>query len=175
MGTMAEKMKVIYYLFELRNQPMSAYAREMERHLKHFVRLVNPDEYSLFENSRGILRSSGKVYIIELRDELSRWFYIAPVVENIEKPEAAYEYEIGKEKGLEAVLREIAEGKAHRKWSVNKISTVLQIILWGGFFVLSYFGYKNDQAGWVSNLLPLVFLLSGLIEGFRRGYKKKKR
>lgn len=172
---MTEKMKVIYYLFELRNQPVSAYAREMERHLKHFVRLVNPDEYSLFENSRSILRSSSKVYIIELRDDMNRWFYVAPAVENIEKPAVAYEYEIGKEKGLEAVLREIAEGKAHRRWSVNKISAALQTLLWGSFFLLSYFGYKNDQVGWINSLLPMVFLLSGLIEGFRRGYKKKKR
>ncbi len=172
---MSKKVRVIYYLFEVQNQPISVYAKEIESHLKYFVRLVNSDEYTLFENSKSLLRNSKVLYIIELRDDVSRWFYLTTGVKGIEKPKVAYEYEIGKEKGLEAVLREIAEGKAHRKWGVNKISAALQIILWGGFFILGYFGYENDKTGWISNFLPLVFLISGMIEGFRRGYKKKQK
>ena len=171
---MARKMRVIYYLFEVQNQPISVYAKEIEGHLKYFIRLVNPDGYTLFENAKSILKTSNVIYVIELRDEVSRWFYLAPSLEGIERPRVAYEYEVGKEKGLEAVLWEIAEGKAHRTWSMNKISGILQAILWGGFLILSYIGYKNEQAGIISNLLPLVFLLSGLIEGFRRGYKKRR-
>lgn len=172
---MARGIRITYYLYEVKDRPIGEYARGIESGLDRFLRLVNPDEYTLLMNFREVLGSSEHAYVIELRDEVNRWFYLTKEVKDLEKPSAAYEYEVGKEKGLEVVFKEIAEGSAHKKWGVDKVSSVLQVILWGGFMLLGWLGYRNYEMAWMDNLLPLVLLLSGLIEGFRRGYKKKKK
>ncbi|NJE60834.1 hypothetical protein [Thermococcus sp. 21S7] len=175
MGSMGKKIKIIYYLYEVKDEPLGSYAKVIESKLGRFRRLVNPDEYTLMANFRSILGASKEAYVIEIKNDLNRWFYLTRSAKGLEKPKVAYEYEVGKEEALEIVFKEIAEGRAHKKSGVDKFSAVLQLLLWGGFFLLSYMGYKNDELGWVNNFLPLVLLLSGLIEGFRRGYKKKKR
>ncbi len=173
---MEGKIRVIYYLFKVQDQPIGTYAKEIEKHLKYFVRLVNPDEYTLFENSKSFLKNSRNLYIIELRDDISRWFYLTTELGTIKKPEVAYEYEVGTEQGLEAVFRGIAEGSTHGRSRVDTFLAVLQVLLWGGFLFLSYIGYKNEKFQWINNLfLPSVFILSGTIEGFRRGYKKRRK
>ncbi len=172
---MGRKIKVVYYLYEVKDEPLGNYAKAVESKLGRFVRLVNPDEYTLMTNFKSVLGASEKGYVIEIRNDLNRWFYLAKGVDGLEKPKAAYEYVIGKEEALEVVFREIAEGPAHGKLGVDKFSAVLQLLLWGGFLFLSYLGYKNDELEWINGFLPLVLLVSGLIEGFRRGYKKRKK
>jgi hypothetical protein len=172
---MARGVKIIYYLYEVKDKPLGDYAKGIESKLGRFVRLVNPDEYTLLTNFKGILKGSKEAYIIEIKNDLNRWFYLTKSAEGLKKPKIAYEYEVGKEEALETVFKEIAEGRAHRKANIDKFSAVLQVLLWGGFLLLSYLGYKNDELDWINSFLPLVLLLSGLIEGFRRGYKKRKR
>ncbi|WP_148882481.1 hypothetical protein [Thermococcus aciditolerans] len=175
MGSMAQKIKIVYYLYEVKDEPLGNYAKAVESKLGRFVRLVNPDEYTLMTNFKSIPGTSKEAHVIEIRNDINRWFYLTKDANGLEKPKAAYEYEIGKEEALEAVFREIAEGSAHGKLGVDKFSAMLQLLLWGGFLLLSYLGYKNDELEWINSFLPLVLLLSGLIEGFRRGYKKRKK
>ncbi|WP_267886222.1 hypothetical protein [Thermococcus piezophilus] len=40
---------------------------------------------------------------------------------------------------------------------------------------MSYLGYRNEELEKVSNYLPLILLISGTIEGRRKGYKRKRR
>lgn len=172
---MAKGIRILYYLYEVKDEPLGDYAKVIESKLGHFVRLVNPDEYTLMINFKSILGTSREAHVIEIRDDVSRWFYITEPTKGLEKPKAAYEYEVEKEEALEVVFKEIAEGRAHKGLGIDKFSAMLQLFLWGGFALLSYLGYKNDELGWINSFLPLVLLLSGLIEGFRRGYKKRKK
>ena len=172
---MPRGIRIIYYIYEVRDRPIGEFVRGIEDKIGRFIRLVNPDEYTLLMNFKEVLGSSNEAYVIEVRDDVNRWFYLTREAEGLEKPKVAYEYEVGKEKGLEVVFKEIAEGSAHKTFGIDKFSALLQILLWGGFLILSYMGYKNDELELINGLLPLVILLSGAIEGIRRGYKKKKK
>ena len=171
---MPRGIRVVYYMYEVEGS-IGEFVRGIEDKLGRFVRLVNPDEHTLLLNFKGMLGNSNGAYVIEVRNDVSRWFYLTEEADGLERPSVAYEYVVGKEKGLEVVFKEIADGSVHRAFGADGFFGVLQVLLWGGFLLLGYMGYRNDGMELAGGLLPLVILLSSAVEGIRRGYKKRER
>lgn len=88
---------IIYYLYKLTDEPISVRAKRFEEDLESYIRLVNPNDFTLLENARRLLKESKKIYVIKLSDGVSRWSYLTDKeFKWIEKPTLAYEYEVGK-------------------------------------------------------------------------------
>ncbi|ANF23116.1 hypothetical protein [Thermococcus piezophilus] len=88
---------IIYYLYKLTDEPISVRAKRFEEDLESYLLLVNPNDFTLLENTRRLLKESKKIYVIKLSNGVSRWSYLTDKeFKWIEKPTLAYEYEVGK-------------------------------------------------------------------------------
>ncbi|WP_297556495.1 hypothetical protein [Thermococcus sp.] len=134
--------------------------------LRNYIALFSPDVEALKDALLQVAYSSPKITVVKTPKAV----YVAPG--EYELGGKVYEFLVSREGGLKNVAEEILGVKKSR---FNTVINVVQAVLWGVAILLGYFGYKNDALNEVFSYVALLFLLSGVIENFKRGYKKRKR
>ena len=139
---------------------------ELRRTLKGYLGIFSPDVDTLSDALLQASFQSSKITVVKTPKAI----YVAPGEYEIEGK--AYEFLISSENGLRKVAEEILGVK---RLKLDTVVNIVQAALWGLAILLGYLGYKNDALNEVSSYMALLFLLSGAIENFRRGYKKRER
>ncbi|CAI1494026.1 MULTISPECIES: hypothetical protein [Thermococcus] len=134
-----------------------------------YIALPSPDVESLYWALYQILMSESSATVIKTPEDI---YYVAEGAHVIKNAKESYEFVIRRENGLRRVAEEILGVK---RLKLDTVVNIVQAALWGLAILLGYLGYKNDALNEVSSYMALLFLLSGVIENFRRGYKKRER
>jgi|Deesub1362B_J571_1020462.scaffolds.fasta_scaffold00037_86 hypothetical protein len=170
--------KLVYVLIKIKeNKPISEEAKRIEEFLKErnlpFARIINSDEFTLMINVKKLFEKTSRVYIIELNDGISRWFYLTPSEEriNFDKKDVLKIFILKKEDALEEILKRIASEKIKGKSKIERILDIVQLILGFSFFWIAYI--SEEGVGEAINYLPAIFALIALIQGLKRGYKER--
>lgn len=170
--------KLVYVLIKIKeNKPISEEAKRIEEFLKKrnlsFVRVINSDEFTLMINLKKLFEKTSRVYIVELNDGISRWFYLTPSEEriNFDKKDALKIFILKKEDALEEIIKRIASEKIKGKSKIERILDIVQLILGFSFFWIAYI--SEEGVGEAINYLPAIFALIALIQGLKRGYKER--
>ncbi|WP_297062125.1 hypothetical protein [Thermococcus sp.] len=153
------KVRFVVYYHELDND-------DVKGTLRNYTVLFSQDVEALVDALLQMAYSSPKITVVNTPKAV----YVAPG--EYELGGKVYEFLVSRESGLKNVAEEILGVKKSR---FNTVINVVQAVLWGLAILLSYFGYKNDALNEVSSYVAFLFLLSGVIENFRRGYKKRER
>lgn len=112
--------KKIFKYIRVRCEVLSECIRSVETLLNskgiNYIRLIDPDRYLLVSMVEPFYTQATSIWLIELRDELSRAFYIigsSPVFNPKEIPgfEFTLTFKLRKAEGLAALLGLISEGK----------------------------------------------------------------
>lgn len=170
--------KLVYVLIKIKeNKPISEEAKRIEEFLKKrnlsFVRVINSDEFTLMINVKKLFEKASRVYIVELNDGISRWFYLTPSEEriNFDKKDALKIFILKKEDALGEIIKRIASEKIKGKSKIERILDIVQLILGFSFFWIAYI--SEEGVGEAINYLPAIFALIALIQGLKRGYKER--
>jgi len=124
-------------------------------------------------NLKKLFEKTSRVYIVELNDGISRWFYLTPSEEriNFDKKDALKIFILKKEDALEEIIKRIASEKIKGKSKIERILDIVQLILGFSFFWIAYI--SKEGIGEAINYLPAIFALIALIQGLKRGYKER--
>lgn len=154
-------------------------AKELEIKFKEFspARLIEPDETNLLLAVEKFLKNNPpRIYVVELTDGISRWFYIFPSVEKVkfEKKNFYRVFVIKKKEAIEELLKRIASGEFSKKFRLSFL-TVLQILIGFAPFVITYIAGDTKSLKDLFNYLIWAGALISAIQGIKRGYKEKSR
>ncbi|AIF69130.1 hypothetical protein PAP_03550 [Palaeococcus pacificus DY20341] len=171
-----KEKRLVYVLIKVKeNQFISEKAKEVEAVFRGrtFSRLTNVDEFSLLSHIKNMLSKHWRIYVVELDDGTSRWFYIVPSEERIrfERKDKLIVFLPKNEDALEEIVQRIVNKGVKQKSRVQKILEVFQGVLGiaGGFLV---YRYREDILR-ISNVITMIFALILLIQGLKKGYKER--
>ena len=171
-----KEKRLVYILIKVKeNQFISEKAKEVESIFRGrtFSRLTNVDEFSLLSHIKNMLSKHWRVYVVELDDGTSRWFYIVPSGERIkfEMKDKLIVFLPKNEDAMVEIVQRIANKGVKQKSRVQKILEMVQGVLGiaGGFLV---YQYRENILG-ISNAITIIFALILLIQGVKRGYKER--
>ena len=171
-----EGFRLIYVKIKTKgNRTVGEAAKELEIKFKEFspARLIEPDEINLLLAVEKFLKNNPpRIYVVELTDGISRWFYIFPSVEKVkfEKKNFYRVFVIKKKEAIEEILKRIASGEFSKKFRLSFL-TVLQILIGFAPFVIIAGDTKSLKD--LFNYLIWAGALISAIQGIKRGYKEK--
>ncbi|WP_087035597.1 hypothetical protein [Thermococcus litoralis] len=171
--------KLVYVLIKLKPEQMiSEKAKELEELFKGktFNRVVNPDEYTLLMNAQNLFSRSSRLYVVELTDEMNRWFYLVPSEERIKfKNKDKYMvFLIKKDSALEEIFKKIAEGKLSKMSTFEVVVTVIQVALGILTFLAGYLALENViDLSQLSNIVTFVLFFIFALQSIKKGYKRR--
>lgn len=174
-----KEKKLVYVLIKLKPEQMiSEKAKELEELFKGktFNRVVNPDEYTLLMNAQNLFSRSSRLYVVELTDEMNRWFYLVPSEERIKfKNKDKYMvFLIKKDSALEEIFRKIAEGKLAKRSTFEVVVTVIEVALGILTFVAGYLALENViDLSQLSNIVTFVLFFIFALQSIKKGYKRR--
>ncbi|HIP74603.1 MAG TPA: hypothetical protein EYH24_04695 [Thermococcus paralvinellae] len=173
-----EGFRLIYVKIKTEgNRTVGEAAKELEIKFKEFspAKLIEPDETNLLLAVEKFLKNNPpRIYVVELTDGISRWFYIFPSVEKVkfEKKDFYRVFVIKKKEAIEEILKRIASGEFSKKFRLSSL-TVLQILIGFAPFVIIAGDTKSLKD--LFNYLIWAGALISAIQGIKRGYKEKSR
>ncbi|EHR78105.1 hypothetical protein OCC_04585 [Thermococcus litoralis DSM 5473] len=171
--------KLVYVLIKLKPEQMiSEKAKELEELFKGktFNRVVNPDEYTLLMNAQNLFSRSSRLYVVELTDEMNRWFYLVPSEERIKfKNKDKYMvFLIKKDSALEEIFKKIAEGKLAKRSTFELVVTAIEVALGILTFVAGYLALENViDLSQLSNIVTFVLFFIFALQSIKKGYKRR--
>lgn len=174
-----EGRKLVYVLIKLKpDQLISEKAKEIEELFKGktFNRVVNPDEYTLLMNAQNLFSRASRLYVVELTDEMNRWFYLVPSEERIKfKNKDKYMvFLVKKDSALEEIFKKIAEGKLAKRSTFEMIVTAIEAALGILTFVAGYLALENViDISQLSNIVTFVLFFIFALQSIKKGYRKR--
>ena len=150
------EFKLIYVRIETKDgKTVGEAAKELETRFKGFspARLIEPDETNLLLAVEKFLKNNlPRIYIVELTDGMSRWFYVFPSVEKI-KFEKKRVFVVKKKDAVKEILEKIISGEFSKKFKLDFL-TILQILIGSAPFVIAYIAGERS----LQNLSNYLFL-----------------
>ncbi|MCD6188936.1 MAG: hypothetical protein J7J97_01885 [Thermococcus sp.] len=174
-----KEKKLVYVLIKLKpDQLISEKAKELEEIFrgKTFNRVVNPDEYTLLMNAQNLFSRSNRLYVVELTDEMNRWFYLVPSEERIKfKNKDKYMvFLIKKDSSLEEIFKKIAEGRIAKRTTFELILTAIEAALGILTFVAGYLALENViDISQLSNIVTFVLFFIFALQSIKKGYRRR--
>lgn len=171
-----KEKRVAYTLIKVkRDQLISERAKEIEAFFKGkpFSRLTNPDEFTLLINIERLWKKYPRVYVVDLDDGTSRWFYIVPSEERIkfERKDRFIVFLPKSEEALEKIVQRIINKGAKQKTPVEKALNVLQALLGIAGLFLAY-AHRGDIMQ-ISNILTFIFVMIILVQSLKKSYRER--
>ena len=112
-----------------------------------------------------------RIYVVELTDGISRWFYIFPAKVKFEKKGFYRVFVVKEKEAIEEILKRIASGEFSKKFRLSFL-TVLQILIGFAPFVITYIAGNTKSLKDLFNYLIWAGALISAIQGIKRGYKE---
>ena len=174
-----KEKKLVYVLIKVKpDQLISEKAREVEEIFKGktFNRVVNPDGYTLLMNAQNLFSKSSRIYVVELTDEMNRWFYLVPSEERIKfKNKDKYMvFLIKKDSALEEIANKMVEGKLTKKSTFELVLTAIEVALGLLTFVAGYLAFENViDISQLSNIVAFVFFFIFALQSIKKGYRRR--
>ncbi|MBO8173746.1 MAG: hypothetical protein H0Z18_00655 [Thermococcus sp.] len=172
-----EEFRLVYVRIETKNdKTVGESAKELEIRFKEFspARLIEPDETNLLLAVEKFLKNNPpRIYVVELTDRISRWFYVFPSAEKIkfEKKSSYRVFVVKKKDAVKEILERIASGEFSKKFKLDFL-TILQILIGFAPFVIAYIAGEKSLQNLFNYLLWAVAIISA-IQGIKKGYKEK--
>ncbi|ADT83376.1 hypothetical protein [Thermococcus barophilus] len=172
-----KEFRLVYIKIETKeSKTVGEAAKELEINFKGFspARLIEPDETNLLLAVEKFLKNNPpRIYIVELTDGISRWFYVFPSVEKIkfEEKRAYRVFVVKKKDAVKEILRRIVSGEFSGRFKLDFL-TLLQILIGFVPFIFAYMAGQNSLQDLFNYLLWAVAVISA-IQGIKRGYKEK--
>ncbi len=173
-----KEFRLIYVRIETKDgKTVGEAAKELEIRFKEFspARLIEPDETNLLLAVEKFLKDNPpRIYVVELTDGISRWFYVFPSAEKIkfEKKDLYRVFVIKKKEAIGEVLKKIADGEYSKRLKKPDLLTIIQIII--GFIPLIIAGSSgNKSLQDIFNYGVWAFGAITFIQGIKKGYKEK--
>ncbi|AHF79857.1 hypothetical protein [Thermococcus paralvinellae] len=173
-----EEFRLVYVRIKTKDdKTVGEAAKELEMRFKEFspARLIEPDDINLLLAVEKCLKNNlPRIYVVELTDGISRWFYVFPSAERIkfEKKDLYRVFIVKRREALEEVLERIASGEFSKKFRLSFL-TVLQILIGFAPFVITYIAGDTKSLKDLFNYLIWAGALISAIQGIKRGYKEK--
>jgi len=169
-----KEFRLVYVRIETKDgKTVGESAKELEIRFKEFspARLIEPDETNLLLAVEKFLKDNPpRIYVVELTDGISRWFYVFPSAEKI-KFEKKRVFVVKKKDAVKEILERIVSGEFSKKFKLDFL-TILQILIGFAPFVITYITGEKSFQNLFNYLLWAVAIISA-IQGIKKGYKEK--
>jgi len=174
-GAKKEK-RIAYTLIKVKeNQLISEKAKEVEALFKgrSFSRLTNPDEFTLLINIERLWKKYPRVYVVELDDGTSRWFYLIPSEERIrfERKDKFIVFIPKSEEALEKIVHRIINKGAKQKTPIEKALNLIQALLGVVGLFLAYLHRADIMQ--ISNILTFIFAMIIVVQSLKKSYRER--
>ncbi|WP_456326910.1 hypothetical protein, partial [Palaeococcus sp. (in: euryarchaeotes)] len=157
------------------NQLISEKAKEVEALFKgrSFSRLTNPDEFTLLINIERLWKKYPRVYVVELDDGTSRWFYLIPSEERIrfERKDKFIVFIPKSEEALEKIVHRIINKGAKQKTPIEKALNLIQALLGVVGLFLAYLHRADIMQ--ISNILTFIFAMIIVVQSLKKSYRER--
>ncbi|HDD31362.1 MAG TPA: hypothetical protein ENF72_01890 [Thermococcus litoralis] len=174
-----KEKKLVYVLIKLKpDQLISEKAKELEELFreKTFNRVVNPDGYTLLMNAQNLFSRSNRLYVVELTDEMNRWFYLVPSEERIglKNKDKYMVFLIKKDSALEEIFKKIAEGRIAKRSRFELILTAIEAALGILALVAGYLALENViEISEFTNIVTFVVFFIFALQSIKKGYRRR--
>jgi len=174
-----KEKKLVYVLIKLKpDQLISEKAKELEELFreKTFNRVVNPDGYTLLMNAQNLFSRSNRLYVVELTDEMNRWFYLVPSEERIglKNKDKYMVFLIKKDSALEEIFKKIAEGRIAKRSRFELILTTIEVALGILALVAGYLALENViNISEFTNIVTFVVFFIFALQSIKKGYRRR--
>jgi|GEM_PF-777063 len=174
-----KEKKLVYVLIKLKpDQLISEKAKELEELFreKTFNRVVNPDGYTLLMNAQNLFSRSNRLYVVELTDEMNRWFYLVPSEGRIglKNKDKYTVFLIKKDSALEEIFKKIAEGRIAKRSRFELILTTIEVALGILALVAGYLALENViNISEFTNIVTFVVFFIFALQSIKKGYRRR--
>ncbi|KPU62651.1 hypothetical protein EP1X_07275 [Thermococcus sp. EP1] len=174
-----KEKKIVYVLIKVKqDQLISEKAKELEELFKGktFNRVVNPDEYTLLMNAKNLFAKAYKIYVVELTDEMNRWFYFLPSEERIsfKNKDKFLVFQVKKDEALEEIFRKMVEGKLTKRSTFEVVLSAIQVGLGLLSFIAGYLAFENIiDISQLGNIITFAIFFIVALQSIKKGYKRR--